>query len=437
MSDKKIAIFTNFTDYLSSFSPIIIVGQQIDQLVNHGYRPVVIVSDGFIPPADSAFAKANLQYIPNISDRSDDSRQDPEFESDIDAVAEHLQAILEKEKIDVVITHDLLYLPDYTKYNIAARAVADKMPKLRWLHWIHSCTSTGTLQRERVFFGDKYAQYAGLSFPNSFLVYPNSYDAARVARNLGFEESEVKVVPHAHDIAAYNKFDEITKKFVEKYDLYSADIISVYPLRMDRGKQPHYVMEIMAEVKRLGFTVRCIFVDFHSTGGDKVDYRDEIKTNSAKVGLGSDDVIFTSEFDESINTEAPRGMVADLMQLATVGIFPSRSETYSLVAQEAMASGALVILNQDFPPLYSVYGDHALYYKFSSEYDISADRYQQVNGNSETSYSPSRMVYFSGIAKRIAYEIENNRILSGKKFIRQQRNPHFVFKRFMEPLFYA
>jgi hypothetical protein len=130
MSDKKIAIFTNFTDYLSSFSPIIIVGQQIDQLVNHGYRPVVIVSDGFIPPADSAFAKANLQYIPNISDRSDDSRQDPEFESDIDAVAEHLQAILEKEKIDVVITHDLLYLPDYTKYNIAARAVADKMPKL-------------------------------------------------------------------------------------------------------------------------------------------------------------------------------------------------------------------------------------------------------------------------------------------------------------------
>lgn len=431
---KRVAILTNFSDYLSSFSPLILAGEQVRMLVEHGYTPKLIVTEGFVPPSDSPLALAEMAYLPQIGDRSEDSRQDPNFTQDIDDLKDHLLGHL--KDVDVCITHDLLFLPDYTKYNIAARAVADELPNLRWLHWIHSCTSIGTLQKERAIFGDKYAEYAGRTFPNSFLVYPNSYDAPRVAKNLGFSENQIKVVPHAHSIENYSRFHPITKELVRSYDLYSADVIAVYPLRLDRGKQPHIVMEIMAEVKRAGSSVRCIFVDFHSTGGDKVTYREEIKTNGAKLGLSSDDLIFVSETDEECTYETPREVVADLMELATVCIVPSRSETYSLVAQEAMVKGALVVLNHDFPPFYSIYGDLALYYKFSSEYDIMQSR-SDANGRTETTYQPSSTSYFADIAKKIIFESKDNKILAGKRFIRQQRNPDFVFKNYIEPLIYS
>lgn len=431
---KKVAILTNFSDYLSSFSPLMLVESQIKMLTKGGYKPRVIVSDGFVPPSTSPFHLAELVYIPNITNRSDDSRQDPSFDGDIDTLAEYFKSHL--EGFDVCITHDLLYLPDYTKYNIAARAVADELPEIRWLHWIHSCTSLGTLQRERHYFSDKYAQYAGRSFPNSWLVYPNTYDAPRIAHNLGFGESEVKVVPHPIDLAEFNKFEDITRRLADEKHIYEADVVCVYPLRMDRGKQPHFVMEIMAEVKRLGFSVRAIFVDFHSTGGDKVEYREEIKNNAAKLGMGADDVIFTSEFDPMLNTESPHGLVADLLSLSNVFILPSRSETYSLVAQEAMSKGNLVVLNQDFPPLYSVYLDHALYFKFSSEYDVMAHRHE-ASGKTETKYNPSQTAFCSDVAKRIIYELKNNRVLSGRTYVRQERNPDHVFKNYLEPLLHG
>lgn len=431
---KAVSIFTNFSEYLASFSPLILVEEQIKMFVDHGYAIRAIVSEGFVPPADSPFHLAELQYIPHLSQRDEDSRDDPGFDGDIDTLKEHLLTHL--KDADICITHDMLFLPDYVKYNIAARAAADELPDLRWLHWIHSCTDAGTLSRDRRRFGDKYAQYAGTHFPNSFIVYPNSYDAPRIAKNLGFSEHEAKVVPHAHDIAKFSKFEDITKKLIKEKNLYEADVIMVYPLRLDRGKQPHIVMEIAAEIKRCGFPVRAIFVDFHSTGGDKVTYRDEIRASAAKLDLAEQDIIFTSDFDSSLATEAPRGLVSDLMELSNVFILPSRSETYSLVAQEAMAKGNLVILNQDFPPLMSVYKDYPLYYKFSSEYDITADRWD-ATGKTETVHHPSNKAYYEDIAKRIIYEVENNRVLAGQRFVRQERNPEVVFRKYIEPLLFG
>jgi glycosyltransferase involved in cell wall biosynthesis len=431
---KSVAIFTNFSDYLASFSPLMIVEGQIKMFTEFGYKVRAIVSDGFIPPADSPFHMSEMVYIPNITNRSEDSRDDPGFDSDIDAVKEYLIDYL--KDIDVCITHDMLFLPDYTKYNIAARAAADELPKLRWLHWIHSCTSIGTLQKERSILGNKYAEYAGRTFPNSCLVYPNSYDAPRIAKNLGFQENQVKVVPHPYDPTEFNKFESITKRLIDEKGLYEADVIMVYPLRMDRGKQPHVLVEVAAEIKRLGFSVRTIFVDFHSTGGDKVSYREEIKETATKLGLGGNDVTFTSEFDPTLEYEAPHGLVSDLLELSNVFLLPSRSETYSLVAQEAMAKGNLVILNQDFPPLLSVYQDYALYYKFSSNYDITAGR-ADATGETNTQYHPSSRSYYADMARRIIFEIEDNRVLAGQRYIRQTRNPKVVFREHLEPLLYA
>ena len=428
---KKVAIFTNFKDYLRSFSPLILSAQQVKALVRHGYKPVLIATEGFAPPAGSSFNMAEIRYIPDVPRDSDDSIKDPKFQADVDMLVGEIEECL--KDIDVVITHDLLYLPDYTKYNIACRTVAEKNKKLRWLHWMHSATPPDKLIGERTKFGDIYSDVMGKKFPNSLIVYPNTYDIPRVAKSIGFSEDEVRHVPHWLDFESFNQFHPMTQKLIDKYQILEAEVVCVYPLRLDRGKQPHITMEIMAAIKRSGTTVRMIFMDFQSTGGDKVDYREEIKQSGIELGLNDYDLIFTSEFDSSLQTDCPRQMVSDLFGLSNVFILPSRSETYSLIAQEAMSKGNLIILNHDFPAMRSIYGDVPLYDKFSSDVDILA-LVAESTGKTDTNYKPSATQHYHDLGQRILYEIRNNRILQGKTWVRTERNMDKVFKVYIDPL---
>ena len=45
--------------------------------------------------------------------------------------------------------------------------------------------------------------------------------------------------------------------------------------------------------------------------------------------------------------------------------------------------------------------------------------------------------YFRAVALRIAYELDTNPVLAQSTRIRQERNPDFIFRKFIEPLFYA
>jgi len=430
---KQVLIFTNFKDYLKSFSPLILAGQQIKMLHRAGYKPKVIATEGFAPPKGSPYNLAEIRYIPDVPRDAEDSKNDPKFQEDV----ENLKKVISKhlKDIDVVITHDLLFLPDYTKYNIACRSIA-KESKIKWLHWIHSATSPNILINERKIYADVYTEVMGQPFPNSIIVYPNSYDTPRVAKSFGFDEENVKSVPHWLDYEEYMKFEPETIELIEKHNLLDAEVICVYPLRMDRGKQPHINMEIMAEVKRAGASVRMIFMDFQSTGGDKVTYRDEIKAKAATLGLNDQDLVFTSD-TEKLNLECPQKMVSDMLQLSNIFILPSKSETYSLVAQEALSKGNFLILNHDFPAMRSIYGeDKSIYYKFSSGVDIMRNIAESGEGETTTKHNPTETAFYAEIAKRLLYEIRNNRVLQGKTWVRKERNLIKVFKTHIEPLIY-
>ena len=173
--------------------------------LKYGYKPLVIASDGFIPR--DYFAKCDLKFLPSV-EKSDSYKNDANFDSDIKMLAETMEKHL--KDVDVVISHDLIYLPDYTKYNLAARMVAEKLPKLRWLHFIHSATPPDIIGRAREIYGDKYFEIVGKPFPNSFIAFPNVYDIPRVAKNFGFAESDVKHIPHPIDYCEYNKFHDIS-----------------------------------------------------------------------------------------------------------------------------------------------------------------------------------------------------------------------------------
>lgn len=419
---KTIAILTNFLSYDRSYSLCNVVAEQIRMLKKNNYPVIVIVNEGF--KCEEPYTEDIVRVIPNVRCYNE-IKQDDTWERDCHNIAARLESLL--KDVDTVLTHDLIYQPAYLKCNIAAREVAEKYPKIQWLHWIHSSTTPMILNASA-----DYLNTVKTPFPNSFVIYPNSFEIPRVAKNLGYEEDKIKVVHHSTDPADFFDFHDVTRTIIEQKNLYAADVIGCYPLRLDRGKQPHRVIEMFKAIKDFGRTIRLVLCDFHSTGGDKVEYRREMKELAINLNLNPAEITFTSDMSKDTAISVPRKVVRDLMLLSNVFILPSRSETYSLVAQEAALCRNLLVLNYDFPPMRSIYGDHALYAKFSSNIDAMTG----FDGNTETKYQPNFASYAHDWAAKILYFIEHEHCIAMSTKIRKERNPQAIFKRQIEPLFY-
>lgn len=418
---KKVYILTNFQEYLKSYSPIIVVQSQIEMLLNAGYQPTLITNTGWNPPEASVFSNVkNAQLTSVIIDGND---VDEKFEADVNILKEQLLDILEDDC--VVITHDLIFLPDYVKLNVACREIAQINPTIQWLHWIHSATNPQDLIKERAMFAGKYAEHLNDKFPNSLICFPNSYDIPRVARNFNYEEPDVVEVPHPTDLS-----EILSPRFRRLWwdkELYRCKYLMCYPLRLDRGKQPEMNVRLMAGFKHMGEDSHLVFCDFQSTGGDKVIYREELKNLAGELEV-TDRVTFMSEYDPSAFMEVEHKEVMLFQALCNSFLFPSKSETYSLVTQEAMGLFNFCVLNHDFAPLRQIYGNNAIYRQFSANIGMDGQ-----NGNIETTHEPLQN-YFNDLAQHISFYTDHEKTQSGAVFVRTQRNPSYVFQKYMEPL---
>lgn len=413
-----IYVLTNFSGFLRSYSPIIVVGEQLRMLKEAGYEPVLLVTEDWDPPEDSIFSSVKTERLPKVPG----DQVDENFAKHVDQLYERLKEIIPDGS--TVLTHDLIFLPDYVKHNIAARRLASET-KIRWIHWIHSATSPHSLIQERSMFGEEYKELLTSKFPNSIIAFPNAYDIPRVARNFSYEEDEIFEVPHATD--PVEGMMPIVQRLYHEKKLGHPTVLMVYPLRLDRGKNAEMNIRIIAGLQQVGVKAHLIFCDFQSTGGDKVAYRQELKNLADDLDVG-EKVTFLSEFEESSVLEVHHQVVLDLFSLSNVFCLPSKSETYSLVAQEAMLKGNLCILNHDFAPMRQIYGKNAIYKQFSS--NIGFDGY---DGEITTNYSDIDG-YFRDIAQAIKYYLEHDKTLRAKTWVRTQRNGGYVFKRYVEPL---
>jgi len=420
---KRIALLTDFYEADSTYSLNIIAEAQINMALNAGYPVVGIVSEGFKPAR--AWERIELRHIPSPKERKNHIEFYPEIGDDVMATKAALDKAL--ADVDVILTHDLIYQCATMPLNFAARAWAQQNPHAVWLNWVHSATPSPIWTTN-----DRKLEPLQRHFPNSKICFPNAWDVPRVCRAFRCEPDDVAVVPHPTDFGRFFGFQELTKKLVKEKGLLSADVVMIYPVRLDRGKQVEHVMHIAAALKRhFGMSVRLVTCDFHSTGGDKVEYRKDLKAMMPEMGLNDIDVTFTSEFHEDWHLRVPREVVRDLCLLANVHVQPSVSETYSLIAQEAAACGAFLVLNQDLPIFRSVYGSQAAYFQFSSAVNPLTGETAKFD---TTYHDPDS--YFQNIAGRIAYELQSNPVLNQRTRIRKERNPASIFKRYIEPLFY-
>jgi len=421
---KRIAIFTTFTSSDHAYSLNNVVIDQIKMFLRAGYKPVVLVAEGFNPVGVYGDKDVELRHIPKVF-LSNEGKLPDNYYEDSEIMTGSLRELL--KDVGVCVTHDIIYQPAHLIHNLASRKVAEERPDLRWLHWIHSATSPNILCNK-----EEVRMLIKRPFPHAFICYPNQYDRTRVATNFRYEEHLVKYVPHPIDIPEYLGFHEYTREFVDKYSLIGADMVMVYPVRLDRGKQIQMNIRSMAALKRRDKSVRLIIADFHSTGGDKVTYRAQMKKQGMELGLNENELIFTSDFRDETKGSVPREMIRDLFNISNIFLLPSRSETYSLIAQEASICGNLVILNFDFPAMRSIYGEHALYFKFSSNVDALTG----LDGETLTDYRGGEK-YFDDMAAAICYELDNNRVIGLRDKLRKERNLDYVFKNHFEPLIYG
>lgn len=425
---KVIAIFTNFSSYSEAYSLNRVVMNQINMLVTHGYKPVVIVGKYFEPVLDYADSNVVLKRIPDVP-VSNEVKCDSTFEQDVLAIEKALSEAL--EGVDVVLTHDIIYQPACLKHLVAAKRIAKRRPELRWMHWIHSATSPYTLQELRPMFVDEYANIIREKFPNSFYVFFNHYSIPRIAQNFQVDDGDVRVVHHPTDLKAFYKIGDDTWELIQRKNILDADVICVYPIRLDRGKQVEKVIKTLASFKELGKSVRLIMGDFHSTGDDKVTYRVECKQVAKEWKMTDDELIWLSEQKSDWNVEVPYGVISDLFHLSNVFVGASASESYSLITQEAGLSGVGMVLNRDFPPTRDIFGWAPHYIPFSSNIDALTG----LDGDTTTKVNDEHQFYLD-VARTLNYELENDRTLVLKTALRKYRNLDYIWKRELEPLLY-
>ena len=349
--------------------------------------------------------------------------------------------------IDVCITQDIAYKPSELKYQMAARAITDKLPGIKWLHWINSATPPVTLNSLMGIFTDEYLNLMRKPFPSSKYVFFNDISKEVIAKNFGVGVDKVRTVHHPSDLdEVYGVEEKKLSEFIEKRDIYSADAICVYPIRLDRGKQVQMVIRTMAMVKQLGMSVRCIIIDFHSTGGDKVTYRDELKNIGIDYGLNPKELSFTSEYCPEWNIQMEHKNVLALFRMSNVFFMPSVSESYSLITQEAALTKNVIVLNQDFPPFRDIFGDSAIFRKYSSNWDCLAG-YNEAMGEGKhtgTQYGPASVSpeerkhyeksYHKDTAGMIVGKLRSDIAMAIQIKIRKERNLDYVFKKELEPI---
>lgn len=444
----RVAILTDFKGSDPAYSLGHVVQDQIAMLVKHGYSPKVLVaeaeswnnvSENYVLPG------VELVMLPNIRGLAPDAMEK------VPALAEALSRAL--DGIDVVLTHDIVYLPSSRAVCAAALRVACENPRVRWLHWIHSVTSILDL------FADKGLQ-PGVehrldSWPNASAVCFNHMSIGRIAESFHCHESNVRVVPHPIDVCRYFGMSSLAVEIYESLELYAVDLISTLPTRLDRAKQVEWPVKIMSRLKASGETIRLIVMDFHSRDKERSEYRSELKFIARQWGLVEGELVFLSEYCEATKAHAPRSLVRELLQLSSVMVFASRAESYSLAAQEAAVTGNLLVLNEDFVPMREIYGENALYFKFSANIDRSNFRagftrsdYQDVELDSRPASFPDSQIYQQDgkwflkgdavyadyVAACIRDELNRNKVLAQRRDRLRHRNIFSVFKQHLEPL---
>jgi hypothetical protein len=312
----KVAILTTFADFKRSYSLCGVVLEQCGMLMANG-----VDFDLFVNEEGPWLNKESIDSQEWLKDHIRKEVPTGKLEEDVinEEVREKTVAWLDSivDDYDVILTHDWMFVSWFVTYNAAVREVAERTS---WVHWVHS--APGGRQSDRLAY----------------------------AESLGTDMSDVMVCYNPLDAGA---FFGAPQNFVRKHRLWDHDLMQVYPISTPRAdaKQLDAVIAIFGEWKRLGYRVKLVVVNAHSTADkEKELVRQYREMALLDHNLGASDLIFTSE-EKGWEYEVTYDDVQGLLRMSNIFVFPSKSEACSRILQEASMAGCLVVGNESFPPM--------------------------------------------------------------------------------------
>lgn len=408
----KIGIFTTFYNFDPAYSLCSVVRDQLTALIAHGYSPVLFVLPSFKDEEKIPIGTEIRKIVPQIILEPYKGLSYPDhWKEDVAKVKEAIERNC--QDIDYLICHDIFFIDTYLPYNIALR---ESSIHAFYLAWTHSAPSD-----RPVIENNPHANRYNLP-PRTRLIYLNHDKSIALAEMYGAWLKDVRVVHNIRDPRTFWDLDPFVMDLINTYQLFEADIISIYPVstpRMISGKGLDKIIKIHAKLKELGLSTRLIVCNAHANASPDQRLIAETQVWASEQGIGTRELIFTSQHDKKWELGVTQKIVSDLFRIANVFIFPTISENSSLVLLEAMLSGNLLVLNKKVCTLLEHAGSHALYFDFD---------YREKKEDNER--------YYTDLAKIILSEFSTNKSLMTKQRALRMFNYDTIFTKFIEPLFY-
>ena len=370
----KIGILTALCDFSAAYSLITVIKSQAEMLERNGYEFDLLCCKSFVPPEE----EKDIEFYSLLSDHAllclDEGGHLYDYQIDEDPLHDFQECVKSLEDTyrenlqgyDVIITHDLMLLSWYLPHNQAIKNLIMEWPDKRWIHWFHSGASAPS---PRIKYPSTLRYEAA---PNSKYVFLDNYQKQDFANSMDLDASEVSVVYNARDIRDLYDFDQHSLNLIEKYKLLDHDIMQTFPVSTPRWRDKgiRQVMRIFGYWKKAGLRVKLLLLNSHSNeAGEHVqamkDYADVAGLDYMK------DVIFSSEearYDHKVRDwsySIPWRNVRDFITISNMFVFPSVSESCSLVQGEASVMGKFVVINSDFLPMFEFCPRNIPHFKFT------------------------------------------------------------------------
>lgn len=410
----KIAILTNFTEFMPGYSLTGIVKDQAAMLTKYGHEVDLFVNsayNGETFPADVTLQKKiPFSHLTDYHSKNDITAEDKMMVKQIAGVFRE-----ELHKYEIVFTHDFVFTGWNMIYALALQESANDTRDVRFLHWIHSIpTSMYDWWRIRDY---------GV---NHKLVYPNETDRLRVAEAYQGEMADVRVIHHIKDLRTWFDFEDQTVEFIDDFPaIMQADFVQVYPASSDRlsAKRVDVVMRILAGLKKRGHSVMLVIANQWATGKQPKENINRYRQIGSRCGLKvNEDFTFSSEWKKDVELGLPKRMLRELLLCSNLFIFPTKDETFGLVLPEAsLTGGCICVLNRSLQMMYEVAGYTGLYFNFGS-----FDHTHNIENEKK---------YYEDIAMIIEGRFREDDALRTKTHMRKRYNMDALYKREYSPVF--
>lgn len=423
----KIGILTMFSELDTTYSLVNVVAEQLRMFLDANIPTKMLVCEGFKESSKygvylderiewaEVTNKLNGRQIQWQDYSQPDGTVHKTFFEEADVIAEDL--VNKLADVNVCIMHDILYQGWHLIHNVAVRKAQEKLPDVRFISFSHSAP-VNRPQNPKWPFSARYTP-----MPKTTYISLTYAGITPLAKQYNVAEGKCRVINNSLDLLA-NLSDDV-KAISSKFDLFTPDILIVYPGRLTQGKKFDKVAALAGAIKRkTERTVKVVFCDFPSGDVDAKLYKTAVKLLGQRFGLDEEDMAFTT--DLGYPNGFPRKGVLELFTLSNLYISPSYSEAFPLTVLEAASRGNFLVLNQAVPALEEIGKQLNAYFMRWDARNFGFD--------TKENYHPSEQAYYEEHGDIVLRMMRENPVIHSKTLVRQRYSPKWIWENQFEPL---